>query len=85
MWYNCNTTDQWEFIKNWEEDKKDGDAIMLGFLKANNMNTVKVALLELIKLEPSVLHKQLTSIRKKGGSPRFIKYKNNFLKKILKF
>ena len=84
MWYNCNTTDKWDFIKNWEEDKKDGDAIMLGFLKADNMNIVKAGLLELIKLEPDILHKQLTSIRKKGGLPRFIKYKNNFLKKLLK-
>ena len=48
------------------------------------MNIVKAGLLELIKLEPDILHKQLTSIRKKGGLPRFIKYKNNFLKKLLK-
>jgi len=84
MWYNCNTTDGWDFIKNWEEDKKDGDAIMLGFLKADNMNIVKGGILELVKIEPNFLHKQLTAIRKKGKEPRLIKYKNNFLHKLLK-
>jgi hypothetical protein len=84
MWYNCNTTDGLDFIKNWEEDKKDGDAIMLGFLKADNMNIVKAGILELIKIEPNVLHKQLTAIRKKGKEPKLIKYKNNFLHKLYK-
>ena len=43
MWYNCNYDDGWDFIKNWEEDKPNGDTVFLAFLFADNKEAMSTA------------------------------------------
>ena len=69
MWYNCNYDDGWDFIKNWEEDRKDGDTVFLAFLFADNKKIMKKLAIDLIEKEPSVLTKNLISIRQRHGHP----------------
>ena len=83
MWYNCNYDDGWDFIKNWEEDKKDGDTVFLAFLFADNKIVMKKLAIDLIEKEPSVLTKNLISIRQRHGGPERVEYSLKFLKKLL--
>ena len=83
MWYNCNYDDGWDFIKNWEEDRKDGDTVFLAFLFADNKKIMKKLAIDLIEKEPSVLTKNLISIRQRHGSPERVEYSLKFLKKLL--
>jgi len=84
MWYNCNHEKGWDFIRDWEEDDPNGDAIFLAFLFAENRQILKELTLDLIEKEPNVLIKKLIGIRNRYGVPTKIdlslKYLNKFLK-----
>ena len=69
MWYNCNYDDGWDFIKNWEEDKPNGDTVFLAFLFADNKEAMRKLTIDLIEREPDVLTKNIISIRQRNGGP----------------
>ena len=84
MWYNCNEDDQWSFVYNWDEDKKDGDAIFMAFLFASNTSAWKQMVLKFIQIEPDCLTKKLLGVRLRKGSPTRVKYSTKIFAKILK-
>jgi len=84
MWYNCNYDDGWDFIKNWEEDKPNGDTVFLAFLFADNKEAMRKLTIDLIEREPNVLTKNIISIRQRNGGPERVEYSLKFLKKLLK-
>lgn len=84
MWYNCNYEDGWDFIKNWEEDKPNGDTVFLAFLFADNKEAMRKLTIDLIEKEPDVLTKNIISIRQRNGGPERVEYSLKFLKKLLK-
>jgi hypothetical protein len=84
MWYNCNYEDDWTFVENWEEDKKDGDTIWLAFLFGNSNDVMKELILDFIKKEPDVLTKKLVAIREKQNVPTRIDVSRKYFTKILK-
>jgi hypothetical protein len=84
MWYNCDYNDGWDFIKNWEPDKEDGDTVFLAFLFADGVNVMKSIVLDLIAQEPDILTKKIISIRPRGGLPTRVEYSLKFFQKILK-
>ena len=84
MWYNCNYDDGWDFIKNWEEDKPNGDTVFLAFLFADNKEAMRKLTIDLIEREPDVLTKNIISIRQRNGGPARVEYSLKFLKKLLK-
>jgi hypothetical protein len=84
MWYNCNYEDGWDFIKNWEEDKPNGDTVFLAFLFADNKEAMRKLTIDLIEREPDVLTKNIISIRQRNGGPERVEYSLKFLKKLLK-
>jgi hypothetical protein len=84
MWYNCNYDDGWDFIKNWEEDKPNGDTVFLAFLFADNKEAMRKLTIDLIEREPDVLTKNIISIRQRNGGPERVEYSLKFLKKLLK-
>jgi hypothetical protein len=63
MWYNCDYTDDFSFILNWEEDKKDGDTIFIAFLFAEDDDAMIELLHDFIDKEPDMLVKKLKAIR----------------------
>tara|TARA_R100001224_G_scaffold108460_1_gene84803 strand:+ start:5923 stop:6387 length:465 start_codon:yes stop_codon:yes gene_type:complete len=69
MWYNCDYTDDYSFIENWEEDKKDGDTIFLAFLFADDSDVIKLLIHDFIAKEPNMLTKKLVAMRERGGYP----------------
>ena len=84
MWYNCNEDDQWSFVYNWDEDRKDGDAIFMAFLFASNTSAWKQMLLKFIEIEPDCLIKKLIGVRHRKGSPTRVEYSTKIFAKILK-
>ena len=84
MWYNCDYTDDWTFVENWEEDKKDGDTIWLAFLFGDSNEVMKELILDFIKKEPDVLTKKLVAIREKRNIPTRIDVSRKYFSKILK-
>jgi hypothetical protein len=84
MCYNCNYDDGWDFIKNWEEDKPNGDTVFLAFLFADNKEAMRKLTIDLIEREPDVLTKNIISIRQRNGGPERVEYSLKFLKKLLK-
>lgn len=84
MWYNCNYEDGWEFIRDWEEDRKDGDAIFLAFLFAENRKVLKQLTLDLLAKEPDVLIKKLIGIRHRHGLPTKVDLSTKYFNKLLK-
>lgn len=84
MWYNCDYTDDWTFVENWEEDKKDGDTIWLAFLFGDSNEVMKELILDFIKKEPDVLTKKLVAIREKQNIPTRIDVSRKYFSKILK-
>ena len=84
MWYNCDYTDDWTFVENWEEDKKDGDTIWLAFLFGDSNEVMKELILDFIKKEPDVLAKKLVAIREKQNIPTRIDVSRKYFSKILK-
>jgi hypothetical protein len=84
MWYNCHKDDQWSFVYNWDEDKKDGDAIFMAFLFASNTDAWKQMLLKFIEIEPDCLIKKLIGVRHRKGNPTRVEYSTKLFTKILK-
>ena len=84
MWYNCDYTDDWTFVENWEEDKKDGDTIWLAFLFGDSNEVMKELILDFIKKEPDVLTKKLVALREKQNIPTRIDVSRKYFSKILK-
>ena len=84
MWYNCDYTDDWTFVENWEEDKKDGDTTWLAFLFGDSNEVMKELILDFIKKEPDVLTKKLVAIREKRNIPTRIDVSRKYFSKILK-
>jgi hypothetical protein len=84
MWYRCDEDDGWEFIKNWEPDKPDGNAIFLAFILADNTEAFKKLICDIIAKEPDVLTHKLTTLRERKGGVRKVKYDLRVFNKILK-
>jgi hypothetical protein len=84
MWYTCNYDDGWEFIRGWEEDRKDGDSIFLAFLFAENRKVLKELTLDLLAKEPDVLIKKLIGIRHRHGVPTKVDLSIKYFNKLLK-
>ena len=84
MWYNCNYDDGWDFICNWEEDKPEGDTILLAFFFADNIKYIKRGIKKLLKQEPAVLTKKLTGYRLKHFNPEKVDFPNRLFDKFLK-
>lgn len=85
MWYNCNYEDDWDFIENWEEDKKDGDTIWMAFLFAESNDVMKALIHDFMDKEPDMLTKNLVAIREKnGGMTDRIGISRKYFSKILK-
>jgi hypothetical protein len=84
MWYNCDKDEQWSFVYNWNEDKKDGDAIFMAFLFASNTSAWKQMLLTFIEREPDCLTKKLLGVRHRQGKPTRVEYTTKLFAKILK-
>ena len=84
MWYNCDYTDDFSFIENWEEDKKDGDTIWMAFLFAENTNVMKKLIHDFIDKEPDMLTKNLVTIRQRSGYPRRMDVSMKHFAKVLK-
>ena len=84
MWYNCDYTDDFSFIENWEEDKKDGDTIWMAFLFAENTNVMKKLIHDFIDKEPDMLTKNLVTIRQRSGYPRRMDVSMKHFSKVLK-
>lgn len=84
MWYNCNKDDGWSFVFNWEEDKKEGDAVFMAFLFASSTRAWKKMAINFIEKEPDCLCKQLIGSRHRKGQPTKVYYTNKILSRILK-
>ena len=84
MWYVCDNNDGWEFVKNWEEDKEDGDTIFLAFLFSDGIEVVKELVLDIIRQEPDILTKKIIGIRQRNGIPTRVDYTLKLFNKILK-
>ena len=84
MWYNCDYDDGWGFICNWEEDKPEGDTILLAFFFADNIKYIKRGIKKLLKKEPAVLTKKLTGYRLKHFNPEKVDFPNRLFDKFLK-
>lgn len=84
MWYNCDYEDGWDFVLNWEEDKKDGDTVFIAFLFAENRKVLKKLTADLIEKEPDVLTKKLIGIRQRRGIPTKIDLSVKYFNKLLK-
>ena len=84
MWYNCDYEDGWDFVLNWEEDKKDGDTVFIAFLFAENRKVLKKLTADLIKKEPDVLTKKLIGIRQRRGIPTKIDLSVKYFNKLLR-
>ena len=84
MWYNCNYTDDFSFIENWEEDREDGDTIFMAFLFAESNDVMKKLIHDFMDKEPDMLTKNLVAMRKKGGYPRRLDISRKYFSKILK-
>jgi len=84
MWYNCDYEDGWDFVLNWEEDKKDGDTVFIAFLFAENRKVLKELTANLIEKEPDVLTKKLIGIRQRRGIPTKIDLSVKYFNKLLK-
>jgi hypothetical protein len=84
MWYNCDYEDGWDFVLNWEEDKKDGDTVFIAFLFAENRKVLKKLTANLIEKEPDVLTKKLIGIRQRRGIPTKIDLSVKYFNKLLR-
>lgn len=85
MWYNCDYEDGWDFVLNWEEDKKDGDTVFIAFLFAENRKVLKKLTADLIEKEPDVLTKKLIGIRQRRGIPTKIDLSVKYFNKLLRY
>jgi len=83
MWYNCNKEDGWNFINDWEPDKKDGDSVFLAFIFAEGKDSLKQITKDFLYRCPEALEKNKISLRYKGGFPKRINYSNKLFKKII--
>lgn len=83
MWYNCNSSDGWNFVKNWEMDRPYGDAIFIAFLFSDGPDSLKKLCANFIVREPSALRKQIIGLRYRKGVPHKVKYRNSVFKKVL--
>jgi hypothetical protein len=84
MWYNCDLDDNWQFVYNWEEDDKNGNAIFLAFLFASSTAAWKRLAISFIEKEPDCLHKRLLGSRHRKGQPTKVYYTQKILTRILK-
>ena len=84
MWYNCDEDDDWFFIKNWEADKKNGNAIFLAFIFSEDKQSFQGITRQFIVKCPEVMYKKLISIRYKNRAPTKVEYSNKLFKKILR-
>ena len=84
MWYNCSYDDGWEFIREWIEDRKNGDTVFLAFLFAENRKVLKELTLDLLAKEPDVLTKKLIGIRHRHGVPTKVDLSLKYFNKLLK-
>ena len=84
MWYNCNYTDDFSFIENWEEDRKNGDTIFMAFLFAESNDVMKELIHDFMDKEPDMLTKKLVAMRERGGYPRRLDISRKYFTKILK-
>ena len=82
MWYNCNYDDGWDFIKNWEQDRADGDTVFLAFLFADNRDVMQQLAIDLLQKNLDIENKKLISIRQRNGGPERVENPQNFLKKL---
>jgi hypothetical protein len=83
MWYNCNYEDDWELVKSWKADDRNGDTVFLAFMWASNTKDFKKLIMNLIINEPTVLSKKLISLRTKKEQPTKIDYSTKVFAKIL--
>jgi hypothetical protein len=83
MWYNCDEDDDWFFVKNWEADKPDGNAIFMAFLFATDNQTFKQMTHNFIIKCPEVMHKKLLGIRYRNSAPTRVVYSTKLFNKIL--
>ncbi len=83
MWYNCNESDGWEFINNWESDREEGDSIFLAFLFAEDKQAFKDLTRDFLRKCPEAMEKKLLGLRYRSGFPKRVTYTNKLFKKIL--
>lgn len=83
MWYNCDYDDGWDFICNWEEDKPEGDTILLAYFFADNIKYIKRGIGKLLQKEPNVLTKKLTGYRLRQFNPQKVDFPNRLFDKFL--
>jgi hypothetical protein len=83
MWYNCNESDGWEFINNWESDREEGDSIFLAFLFAEDKQAFKDLTRDFLRKCPEAMEKKLLGLRYRSEFPKRVTYTNKLFKKIL--
>ncbi len=83
MWYNCDYDDGWDFRCNWEEDKQEGDTILLAYFFADNIKYIKRGIEKLLQKEPNVLTKKLTGYRLRQFNPQKVDFPNRLFDKFL--
>tara|TARA_R110002050_G_scaffold111022_2_gene224123 strand:+ start:5109 stop:5591 length:483 start_codon:yes stop_codon:yes gene_type:complete len=83
MWYNCDKSDGWNFVNNWEPDKEDGDSIFMAFLFADGKDSFKELTKDFINKCPEALTKNKIGLRYRNGFPKRILYTNKLFKKII--
>ena len=83
MWYNCDYDDGWDFICNWEEDKPEGDTILIAYFFADNIKYIKRGIEKLLQKEPNVLTKKLTGYRLRQFNPQKVDFPNRVFDKFL--
>lgn len=86
MWYLCDESDGWEFVKDWHPDKPNGDSVFLAFLFSSSTRAFKNLTLRLIAQEPDVLTKKLLGMRhrQQEENARRVTYTTKLFNKILK-
>lgn len=83
MWYRCDATDGWEWVRNWQPDRPQGDTFWLAFIFTTDPGALAHGTLELIRREPEVLTKKLRAVRLRDGQPTHVAYDQRLFVRIL--
>ena len=82
MWYNCDEDADESLINQWEPDKKEGNAIFIGFLNAINTSAFKSMNRKFLALCPEAMHKKIIMMRHRLGVPTRVQSTHKLFTKI---
>jgi hypothetical protein len=83
MWYHCNQTVDWDFVKRWHPDDPEGDAIFIAFLFSDGKDIFKRMTRNFLKYEPTALDKTILGLRRRNNTPTRVVYPRSLFTKIL--